>query len=165
MAIRIRRPEITPPSEFCVEIWIDRTPPADRAAFPRERRFQDLAPSERLISAMMAGRWSDDAFISAYELELDLVPAARLAPLVRRASRRELTLVSQLPIAAYTLRRYLNDLVALSDAREDELVAMYEQSASVARRAYETRRAGGAGHGTALCASKRAVRALPRTVN
>jgi len=165
MTIRIRRPDVAPSPESRIEIWIDRTLPVDRAAFPRERTFRDLAPNRRLIVAMRDGRSSTDAFISAYELELDLVPAARLAPLVRRARRNELTLVSHLPIAAYTLRRYLNDLVALSDAREDELLAMSEHSATVACRAYKAGRAGGASHGAAVCACKRAIGAGPRVFN
>jgi len=145
-----------------LQIWIDRAAPRNTAAFKRDCLYHDLAPTCRLDAALASGRRSADGFISAYELELDLVPAARFAMLVQSARRDELTLVSECPIAAHTLRRYLGDLAALSADRDQELMAMSQQCAAVAERAYEARRATGASHTAAVCSSRRALRALRR---
>jgi|GEM_PF-2358210 len=160
MTIEVCKPSARAESSGGLAVWVDRELPSNTDAYKRDRLYCDLTPSRRLMAAFAAGGCSADEFVAAYELELDLVPAGRFALLVQSARRHTLTLVSERPIVAHTLRRYLRDLVAMTPADEEYVMSVSRQYAAVAERAYAAERASGVSHAAAVCATKLALRTL-----
>ncbi|GAB3675812.1 hypothetical protein GCM10028792_14010 [Salinisphaera aquimarina] len=141
--------------------WVDRNPPPNHIGHTIDPLYCDLAPSGLLQRIQGNDFESADAFVAAYEAELDAIPLARFGSLIERARRDELVLVSANPLAARTLRRYLCDMAAMTAADEDRMEAAASRCAAVVDATYRATRLRGASHSKGVCASRAALRRMP----
>ncbi|WP_353248665.1 hypothetical protein [Salinisphaera sp. T31B1] len=154
----MNKPEAGLVSDSGVNVWVDGDPPPHDGPTVDIECFYELAPSPELYAALEAQQISTDAFTADYELELDQIPLARFSTLIRGARDDRLALISRRALPAHVLRRYIDDLVAMTDADDRRLAEAGHHCALVAERAYREQRAAGATHTQAVRASRQALR-------